>query len=270
MPSPTDGSAPGSPRLEIRELTSIEEVTAASELIDRIWGQPRNAPPALLRALATHGGEVLGAFEGTRLIGAQVAFVGRTRDELLLHSHITGVADEAQHRGVGLALKMAQRDWALARGIGVVTWTFDPMVARNAYFNLRKLGAVADRFYPDFYGPMDDAFNRGDRSDRLEVRWELRSPRVEAALGPGLPEASADDAAWSLRDEGGLPRPDPEARGARLLIAVPPDYHGLRSRDPRPAAEWRSAVGHALAEAIGRGWVATGFLRQGAYLLERR
>ncbi len=271
MGEPETPETEASPRgLEVRELASMEEVTAASELIDRIWGQPRNVPPALLRALATHGGEVLGAFEEGLLVGAQVAFVGRTEEELLLHSHITGVAPEAQYRGVGHALKVAQRAWCLDRGIEVVTWTFDPLVARNAYFNLQKLGAEADRFHRDFYGEMADAFNRGDRSDRLEVRWQLRSPRVEEALGPGLPEPSETGAAALLGVENGLPRPDPDAEGTRLLIRVPLDYHGLREADPRAAARWRSAVGDALEGTIGRGWRATGFLRSGAYVLERR
>jgi predicted GNAT superfamily acetyltransferase len=254
--------------LEIRELASLDDVTAASELIDRIWGQPRNAPPALLRALATHGGEVLGAFEGGRLVGTQVAFVGTAGDRLLLHSHITGVAPEVQHRGVGHALKVAQRRWCLDRGIDLVTWTFDPMVARNARFNLHKLGAVADRFHRDFYGEMEDELNRGDRSDRLEVRWDLRSPRVEAALASDLPEPDGSGAGTLLREDG-VPAATPGTEADRLLVAIPPDYHGLRGADPEGAARWRAAVGDALEGMVGRGWVATGFLRSGAYVLER-
>ncbi|MGH2675966.1 MAG: hypothetical protein ACRDH1_11220, partial [Actinomycetota bacterium] len=129
------------------------------------------------------------------------------------------------------------------------TWTMDPMVARNARFNLHKLGAVADRFHRDYYGPMEDAFNRGERSDRIEIRWELRSEGTERAMR-------------------GEPR-DPATIEAAVLVRVPEDYHELRDRDPDAARRWRDEVADALERAFGDGYVATGFLREGAYVLER-
>ena len=93
--------------------------------------------------------------------------------------------DAARERARTRLLKAAQRDWCLARGIDVVTWTMDPMVARNAWFNLHKLGAVGVAFHRDYYGPMDDTFNRGERSDRLEFRWDLRSDVDVAVEGGG-------------------------------------------------------------------------------------
>jgi predicted GNAT superfamily acetyltransferase len=117
---------------------------------------------------------------------------------------------------------------------------------------------------------MDDAFNAGDRSDRIEVRWDLRSPRVEAAIAGALPETEAEGAGVLLdRDPEGLPLPRPGAKGRRLVVWVPPDYLDLRARDRAAAAAWRDASGDALAEAFERRYVAVDFLPDGRYLLER-
>ena len=252
----------------IRDLSSVEDVRAMAALLERIWAEPRILTAELLRALATHGNLVLGAFLGTELVGAQMAFLGMEEGRPILHSHVTGIAREHQHRGIGYRLKLAQRDWALARHIDVVTWTFDPMISRNAYFNICKLGALGSRFLRDFYGPMDDAFNVGERSDRLEARWELRHARVEAALRGGRPEPDAGAVAI-LDEQDGEPRPHPEREGERLLVRVPSDYLALREKDRDAARAWRDAVADGLEEAFGRGFRATGFLRDGGYLLER-
>lgn len=229
--------------LEIRPLASLEDARAASALFDRIWRERRIMGAPLLRAMASHGGQVLGAFEGGEMVGAQAGLVGIVDGAPVLHSHITGVAEEVQGRGVGFALKVAQREWCLEHGIDRVTWTFDPMIARNARFNLVKLGAVADRFHRDYYGEMSDAFNVGDRSDRLEVVWELRSDRVERALrgeatGPTGP-----------------------------TVEIPPDYHAVRAEDPEAARRARDAVADALEAAFAEGSRATWFDR--GYVLER-
>lgn len=254
----------------IRELSSLEEARAASALLDRIWGGRSVMTPELLRAMGTHGGLVLGAFRSNVLVGAQMGFVGLVGGGPILHSHVTGVAPEEQGAGVGFSLKLAQRDWCMAREIDTVTWTFDPLVARNARFNLHKLGAVAHKFLRDFYGPMDDTFNVGDRTDRLEVRWELRSTRVEAALAGRPPsEEDAEGNAVVLDQREGQPIRIEAVDAIRELIRVPSDYQALRSTDPATARAWRDAVGDALEEAINEGFRAVDFLRQGVYVLER-
>jgi predicted GNAT superfamily acetyltransferase len=235
---------------DIRPLSSLEDLTLAADLIDRVWEEKLIVRPALLRALAAHGNPVLGAWRGQELIGAQLGFVGVSDEGLALHSHITAVTPGLEHRGVGFALKVAQRDWCLDHGIDVVTWTFDPVIARNAYFNLVKLGAVAVRFHRNYYGAMEDRINLGERSDRLEVRWEVRSPRVEMAI----------------RGEGaGYRDPDPEA----LLVPCPDDYLALRDADPEAARSTREEVAAGLEDAFARGYVGTGFRRGQGYVLER-
>jgi predicted GNAT superfamily acetyltransferase len=254
--------------IAIRPLTSVDDVRAAAALFDRIWGERRVVGAPLLRALAAHGGQVLGAFRGQEMVGAQVGLLGLGEGGPMLHSHITGVAPEVQQKGIGFRLKLAQRDWCLERGIDTVSWTFDPLVARNARFNVHKLGAVAVRFHRDYYGPMYDAFNRGDRSDRLEVHWELRTPRVEAACAGPVPERT-DDPSVLLGEKDGWPEPQPGGSGPSLSVRVPFDYHDLREDEPAAATAWRDAVADALENSFAGGLRGVDFTRQGAYVFER-
>jgi predicted GNAT superfamily acetyltransferase len=252
--------------VEVRPLSTLADVRAASALLDRIWQERRVMGAPLLRAMAVHGGQVLGAFDGEELIGALVGLVGLTEEARpVLHSHITGVAPETQHRGVGFELKRAQRDWCLARGIDVVTWTMDPMVARNARFNLHKLGAEGVKFHRDYYGPMDDAFNRGDRSDRLEIRWALRSNRTERAMAGDPPEPDLTGAKEAV----GVGGRASVHEAPRLVIRVPDAYHAFREADPGAAAAWRDGVADGFEAAFDRGYRAIGFVRSVGYVLER-
>ena len=252
--------------VEVRPLSTLGDVRAASALLDRIWQERRVMGAPLLRAMAAHGGQVLGAFDGEELIGALVGLVGLTEEgHPVLHSHITGVAPETQHRGVGFELKRAQRGWCLARGIEVVTWTMDPMVARNARFNLHKLGAEGVAFHRDYYGPMDDAFNRGDRSDRLEIRWELRSNRTERAMAGDPPEPDLTGAKEAV----GVGGRTSVHEAPRLVIRVPDVYHAFREADPKASAAWRDGVADGFEVAFAHGYRAIGFVRSVGYVLER-
>jgi predicted GNAT superfamily acetyltransferase len=195
-----------------------------------------------------------------------VAFFGADH----LHSHITGVEPGKQGAGVGFALKQDQRAWSLERGIATVCWTFDPLVRRNAYFNLQKLGAVPEAYLPDFYGPMADGINLGDVTDRLYVRWDLASPRAVAAAHGQPAEVSTGDAGVLLDRAGEEPAPgDAAPTGRALLVAVPSDIEAMRDRDRAAADRWRYAVRSALTTALDAGYRITGLTRDGYYLLER-
>lgn len=259
-------------RISVHPIETLEQARAAAELFDRVWGEQRVIGTPLLWGMASHGGQVLGAFRGEEIVGAQVGVVGLVEGRPALHSHITGVLPDVQHHGVGHMLKTAQRDWCLERGIERITWTFDPMVARNAYFNLVKLGAIAIRFHREYYGDMQDAFNRGDRTDRLEVLWELDSERVRGALdGRRRDEPEGFEPGHLLvANDNGLPKSE-EVNPAqeRVIVSVPEHYHALRTEDPDRAKLWRDAVGDALERAFAMGYRAVSFLRQAGYVLER-
>ena len=165
---------------------------------------------------------------------------------------------------------MHQRAWALARGIRVVAWTFDPLVARNAWFNLAKLGATASGYLEDFYGPMTDAINAGMASDRLLLTWRLADPAVAAACAgrPRQPAAAAAAAAEPALTVGpGLEPVASQTGAATVTVAVPPDSEAL---DPERRRAWRAAVRQALGGRLADGAAVTGFLRRpDRYLLER-
>ncbi|MFI6600621.1 GNAT family N-acetyltransferase [Nonomuraea sp. NPDC050536] len=247
-------------RLRIRELADVREQRAAAALLARVWHAEEAHPPVepvLIRALEHSGNYVAGAFAGDEMVGAAAGF---TAPGGHLHSHITGVLPA--HRGlhVGYALKQHQRDWALARGIGEIHWTFDPLLGRNAYFNLHKLGALPTAYLPDFYGPMLDGVNAGHASDRLYLVWRLDSPR-RAEPGP------ADTATLLGADQDGAPVLRPTG-AARVLIRVPDDIEALRRASPAAAAGWRLAVRQAMQQALASGYRITGFRRDGHYVLE--
>jgi predicted GNAT superfamily acetyltransferase len=268
--------------VEVRELHDVAELRLAQRLFEAIWRPaPDNPPPVtaeLLRALAHAGNYVAGAWAGERLAGACMGFLsvpgGPQGPGQALHSHIAGVAPGTQRRGVGFALKVHQRAWALHRGLPLAVWTFDPLVARNAWFNLTKLAADAGEYLPDFYGPMTDAINAGDASDRLLVAWRLDDPRVAAACSgsPTEPDPGALRSAGAVvvLDEDGDGLPVAGAADAPvLLVRVPRDVEGLRGRDPAAARRWRHAVREVLGGLLAEGATVTGFARSGCYVLRR-
>jgi predicted GNAT superfamily acetyltransferase len=206
--------------IDIRELRGVD-VTLAREVIGRAWGRQQIPQDNLLRALAHAGGTLLGATADGRPVGVTLGFLG-WRDGLHLHSHMTAVLESHRSAGVGYALKLWQRAVCLREGVAEIRWTYDPLVARNAYFNLVKLGATVVAFHVDFYGAMDDTVNAGDHSDRLEVCWRLDSTRVlEALAGRPPPRTKVVRSHVIPEDYAALARADPGiARAARLAARV--------------------------------------------------
>jgi predicted GNAT superfamily acetyltransferase len=256
--------------IAVRELHEIAEFERVYTLFDDIWHFAPGDPPItleLMRALSHAGGYVAGAFDGDRLVGASAGFLAAGG---ALHSHVTGTT--AGH-GIGPALKLHQRRWALERGLARITWTYDPLVRRNAHVNLAKLGARPREYLPNFYGVMGDAINRGDESDRLLVEWPLTAPHVEArveALERREPHVTPvpAGAVAALADEGGRPAIGPVDSGT-VLVAVPADIERLRRADPGTAKAWRHAVRDVLGGLMAEGRLVTGFAGKSAYIVER-
>jgi predicted GNAT superfamily acetyltransferase len=168
----------------VRKCEGIEEFQRCVELQREIWGEKDlEVEPATLFVVATEtGGQVLGAFDGERLVGYTLAVVGFLNGTVFLHSHMTGVHGAYRDRGVGRALKLFQREEALGRGIRLVVWTFDPLETRNAHFNLNRLGAISRKYLPNLYGTTTSPLHLGLPTDRLWVEWQLDSARVVAAV----------------------------------------------------------------------------------------
>jgi predicted GNAT superfamily acetyltransferase len=285
---PTDSAARAAmaAAVEIRMLESLADLADVVRLYDQIWQPAPESPPItaeLLRALTKAGNYVSGAYDlaSGAMLGACVGFFGPPV-HTELHSHIAGVLPAGLGRSVGYALKLHQRAWVLRRGASVITWTYDPLIRRNAYFNLVKLGARPVEYLRNFYGEMNDAINGSSESDRALALWDLRAPRVVAACtGTPTPASFAAErtrgaiVALSAGEDGGPVRCDPAlfaletpAAGARtVLIAVPPDIEGLRSAAPALAAAWRPALRDSLAPLLRAGGTVTGFDRDGWYVV---
>ncbi|HEY3557307.1 MAG TPA: GNAT family N-acetyltransferase [Kribbella sp.] len=262
---------------ELRELAELEEVY---QLYDAIWRpDPKNPPVTteLLRALTKAGNYVSGAYDGDELIGACVGFFSAPA-EVAMHSHVAGVSGAARGRNVGFALKLHQRAWALRRGISSISWTFDPLIRRNAYFNIAKLAARPAEYLTNFYGDMRDGINSGDDTDRLLVRWDLDTPAVDAAAARRAPAVDAElmpEATVALAC-GADGRPaissaiSSAVDGTPVLVAVPPDVEALRRTDPDAAKAWRAALREVLGGLLADGAVVTGFDRAGWYVVEQK
>lgn len=262
--------------VQVREVTEIGELEAVNRLYGTIWRPDPSSPPVpldFLRALAKAGNYVTGAFDGPRLVGACVGFFGPPASEAM-HSHIAGVSAAAHGRSVGFALKLHQRAWAMTRGVSEIAWTFDPLVSRNAYFNLAKLAAGATEYLTDFYGGMHDGINGYDDTDRLLVRWSLHTPEVAAACAGTVRPCDAESerrrgavVVLACSDDG-LPVPGvPD--GDMLLVAVPPDITSLRAAEPERGRLWRTALREVLTAAMADGLHIAGFDKSGWYVLKR-
>lgn len=232
---------PDSPAsIEIIPLETHEHLSTASALLSEVWGGDNaGAPPHLLRALAHSGNYAFAVYDGERMVAASVAFFAKPLDRSM-HSHITGVLPEYQGRGLGRLLKYHQRQWGLDRDLTRITWTFDPLVARNAHFNLGVLGACVTEYLVNHYGAMDDGVNRGEETDRVMVSWLLSNPAT-------------------------APAPD----DVLATVAVPADIFAIRRESPADAAAWRMRVRDAFVEHLAEGLSVGGFDADRGYLFVR-
>ena len=267
-----------STKVLISALHELEELRELESLLATVWGSGEETPvnTEVLRALAHSGNYVVGARSGTQLVGGLVGWLGRGPDHTLhMHSHILGVALESQVVGIGFELKQHQRRWCIERGLRVVEWTTDPLVRRNAYFNLSKLGAEARQYLVNFYGVMTDGINAGEESDRLLISWQLDSAPAEAAAGGRNSAPDVDrllrDGAVALLSVGaaGEPVAGPAASSRVLICQVPDDIVSLRRTSPPIARSWRLALRRAISGAMQAGYRVTGATRTGWYVLQR-
>ncbi len=263
----------------IETATDIVGCARTVPIQEEVWGGDVAVPPQLLLATVHGGGFVaIGYVDGDPApAGFVFGFAAIHDGRLRHHSHMLAVRAPHRRSGLAVALKAAQREHCLAQGVGLVTWTMDPLEARNARFNFSTLGAYAREYHRDFYGPMPDKLNAGLPSDRLTVEWPLGAERVIRRLrgeepSPALERGGAERIRYLLRAEGDRPVDLGAPRGERqLLLEIPPDVQALKRRDPALALAWRHTLRTALETAFAAGYAAVGFLRgsdgRGAYLL---
>lgn len=269
----------------------MDEMHALEDLQRQIWsGTDDDAVPAhILLAIAHNGGLVLGGYRAGVLLGFVCSFpgwhqVGEAR-QLKHVSHILGVLPQAQGQGLGFALKQAQRSLARQQGIELITWTYDPLLSRNAHLNIHRLGTVCRTYYRDYYGVMRDDLNRGLPSDRFQVEWWLDSDRAEAcsrAVPPAPdPLPQVVNPAHSGAQGWLEPADEPGSRkfGAlpdEVSVEIPADFLALKAAQPELALRWRLHCRLWFETLFSQGFMVFDYIYQpgspgrGWYLLSRR
>ncbi len=232
--------------IELRELHTLQEQFHARMVFDSVWPSSNESQITsnMLQAMVHSGSYLVGVFDDRKVVGASFAFPS-IAPEIHLHSHMTAFIDGYRDRGLGTLVKMHQWSWAKARGYQSITWTYDPLVRRNARFNILKLGADLISYHPNFYGNMADELNNGDESDRIMVRWDTTTiapqPRKEI-LDPPI---DAD------------------------LIPLPHDIVEIRRNDPELNQKYRFEVRIAFQDAFASGKKVIGFSANNEYVLEQ-
>jgi predicted GNAT superfamily acetyltransferase len=223
----------------VRKCHSIEEFEACIELEREVWQSADiDIVPIPLFVVATEtGGHVLGAYDGNELVGFTLAVAGWRDHKPYLHSHMTAVHSAYRDRGIGRQLKLFQRKDALARGISLVEWTFDPLATKNAYFNLMSLGAIVRRYLPNAYGITTSPLHGGLPTDRLIAEWHLRSPRVRRVLAGKPPTASKGKSA--------------------VRITIPANLETLRESHSAKVIEVQSRVRTQFTQWLAKKYAAT-------------
>lgn len=260
-------------QVSIRNLQGVIEQDYARKIFDEVWptDEGTQITANLLQAMVHNGAYVSGVFSDVEVIAAAFAFPGiDSHQQLHLHSHMAAVKEKYRNRNIGSALKWHQRAWALENGYQTVTWTFDPLVRRNARLNLVKLGVEVFEYFADFYGDLPDALNAGDPTDRVIARWDLLSDRVVGAgrninleLSPeGIPVALANANEKPVRQE-----VDPSS--SVVLCYVPTDIIQMRSENAARAWDWRISLREELQPRLDSGWHIQGFTSDGAYVVTK-
>ena len=268
-------------RIVIRPLQSADEMLQAEALQRQVWGEGETdiLPVHLLLAISHHGGVVIGAFDGEKLVGLVIGFLGADAESpdrvamarLEHYSHILGVLPEYRSRGIGYSLKVAQREAVLAQGVRLITWTYDPLLSLNAQLNIRQLGAVCNRYLPDAYGEMRDALNLGQSSDRFIVDWWITSRRVTSRLTGArklldlahfLSAGAKKINPCSLNQQGFVYPSDeiiyPE--GTLALVEIPADIQTIRRADPALAQAWREQTREIFMHTFNQDYLITDFI----------
>ena len=234
-----------SSNISIRPLTSLPDQVLGRMIFDHTWAMDAGTEitPNLLQAMIHSGAYLSGAFMDGECVGAAFAFPATTGG-LHLHSHMTAVLDKFRDKGIGHALKVDQYKWAKQNNYREITWTFDPLVARNARLNILKLGVDISAYYPNFYGDMPDELNAGDESDRVMANLKVVGDAPTPRTAISAPDKSA------------------------VLIAIPSDIVAIRGKDLAENLRWRRSVRDEFVGVLARGGKVIGFSENNEYVVQ--
>ena len=230
--------------IQVRELENLQDQDSGRKIFDLTWAMYAGSEitPNLLQAMVYSGSYLSGAFIDNKIVGAAFAFPATTNG-LHLHSHMTAVLPEFRDTGVGYALKIDQWNWAKKKTYSHLSWTFDPLVRRNAKLNIAKLGVDISAYHPNFYGDMPDALNAGDESDRLMVSWitDIDAPKARELITK--PETGD------------------------ILIEIPEDIVAIRSKNQSESMKWRRQVREQFLAAFEKNGKVIGFSANNEYVV---
>ena len=231
-------------KISIHPILTLNRQYLAREIFDKTWALDNGTEitPNLLQAMVHSGAYLSGAFIGEKCVGAAFAFPATTGG-IHLHSHMTAVLDNYRDQGIGFALKIDQWHWAKKNNYAEITWTFDPLVARNAKFNLIKLGVDISAYYPNFYGDMPDALNAGDESDRVMASWKVAGEQpIAKSIITNLDKSDT-------------------------LIKIPEDIVAIRNKDISENLKWRHKVREEFMRSFEKGGKVVGFSANKEYVV---
>lgn len=276
--------------IQIRDLTTIDEFRQVVALEQAIWGYTDQGDLVTVPVFiftVHRGATLIGAFDATgRMVGFAYAVIGMKDGRPMQWSHMAGVLPEFRG-GLGYRLKLAQRERALAQGLDLIEWTFDPLQAMNAHFNFAKLGGVAEEYAANFYGESTSALHRGTPTDRLVVSWKIAEPHVirrleqppglRAGVGARAHEVLEAPVVNTTRIDGTwreVTAIDLAFEDRRVWIEIPTGFTDMQQHEPGRALRWRLDVRQMFEHYFAKGYRAVDFVLQrengfGRYLLAK-
>ena len=255
----------------VRDLTKYEEFLQVREVQQQIWGftQGEGLYAPMLKTAAESGGTIIGAFDGTKMIGFLFGFIGLHTDRhIKLCSQTMGILPEYRNKGVAATLKWAQRERVRANEIDLITWTYDPLEAPNARLNLHTLGGVARVYKQNVYGENFSALGAGLPSDRFLVEWWIESERVQqrhdrAMVEPlGVDSPIANDCTGVTGDRH-ITAIDLSLDAPLVRVEIPNDLQAIKKANMALAQDWRLKTRDLFEAYFARGYEAIDFVRAG-------
>lgn len=285
------------PDFDIRPLKTLDDFHAAEEVQRAAWDSDDIdiAPLHIMLTIAKSGGVALGAFAQDQLVGFVLGFLGTSNRygaeapavvQLKHCSHMLGILPDWQNRGVGYALKVAQREAVLNQGLRLMTWTYDPLESKNARLNIAKLGAVCNTYIVDLYGELNDDLNRGLATDRFQVDWWIAARRIETRLTRQRPPLKlqhyldvgtpiVNPAQWDAGELPLCPEPIELPAADRFLVEFPADFQRIKRAAGQLAVAWRLHLRSICTQAFSSGYTVIDYVHEAGrrarsyYILQR-